>query len=479
MAGYAGRYNLKAFQEKEKPMMKKPMFLISSYTKEDMDMLLEDKKGLHHLMLKIDQDAEEYFLKWKENYHDSVINNKIKNDLFNNSIKKNCILLVKLLKLFYYNFCKNLTKKDIAPPVYSIWSTTFQCNATCFFCGYVKENKKRFPKPSNESALVTLDNIISNVSGIYFSGGEPLIHPKINEFIQMAFDGGMKPVILNTNGILIGPKMIDNEIQSGNKSLSCLDYLIVSVHSIDPNKINKVFRSSNGVYDALNQLRYIHILKRMQKILGFKLMINTVIREDNIDDIYKILEWAKKNDIYANFVPEMGREPLFNNKEYMKLANYILSQKRLGLRIFGDYIMLKKLLLGRDFSCYPSVRVHIQIDNNGEYSLVFPCIQKPRVYIPIKDIIEGNHILLEINNKTININLKNKSWWDIIKQLEKNDIKMACDQGSCYMAQNLSTELLFNNNRMIIYFFYEGILNFKRLLIRRMTVLDKIYGTSE
>jgi len=448
----------------------------SIYSKEKVDSLLErygqelKDNNLDGFLKKIDSDAEIYYQAWLDNYK------KVHKPFWKIRFKK----LLGFCKLVVFSFWNNtldrfIFRRNISYPTFTIWTMLNQCNARCFFChdgtpGVENNNyfNKKEPVPSEKVAWETLKNIKKNIPGIYFCGGEPLLFPGVERIIQKSGQSGMWPIFLNTNGFLIGQKLLNNEWETGNESLCSIDFLVISVHSLNPITDAKVFSTASGVYDTVNQLRYLYILKRLQKHLKFKLMTNTVIREDNLIDVEKILEWGEKNSIVMNFVPKfMGRTQrptVFNNTEYIKLAKKILRKKTQGVKVYGDYIMMKKLLLGKSFVCFPTNRIHLKPNQDGHYDIPMPCSGKLKVTLHLKDIIDEKEIQVKINDKKVTINTKGKSWLDIFKELEKKGLRMNCSKASCYLAQDLSTELIYKPERMIWFGLTEAVYSLRRLI---------------
>ena len=77
------------------------------------------------------------------------------------------------------------------------------CNLSCSFC----PGTSRAPKMMSQAELETvLDKLYGHVEYLYFHLlGEPLIHPELEAFLNLAHERGFK-VTLTTNGTLIDEK---------------------------------------------------------------------------------------------------------------------------------------------------------------------------------------------------------------------------------------------------------------------------------
>ena len=97
------------------------------------------------------------------------------------------------------------------------------CNMNCSFC----HGHKRSPRAmSPDEFSIILDKLTDKTKYIYYHlMGEPLVHPKLPEFIKMAFERGYKSII-TTNGTLLGSR--------GDELLSVgLHKVNLSLHSFE------------------------------------------------------------------------------------------------------------------------------------------------------------------------------------------------------------------------------------------------------
>ena len=102
--------------------------------------------------------------------------------------------------------------------------TTSICNLACSFCP-ATERQARFIKVEDFSKI--LDDIKPHTDYIYFHvKGEPLLHPKIDQLLDLSYEKGFK-VNITTNGTLIhkaAPKLL------GKPALRQMNF---SLHSFD------------------------------------------------------------------------------------------------------------------------------------------------------------------------------------------------------------------------------------------------------
>ena len=149
------------------------------------------------------------------------------------------------------------------------------CNLSCRFCPGTKRTKKAM---TEEEFSTLLPKIRPYADYLYFHlMGEPLLHPRLERFLEMAGEQGFK-VILTTNGTLLKSK------QEMLLSSPALHKLNISLHAFEANDLAVPFaqylndcfafgKASNGqklvVYRLWNQggedAQNVQILDTMRK----------------------------------------------------------------------------------------------------------------------------------------------------------------------------------------------------------------------
>ena len=102
------------------------------------------------------------------------------------------------------------------------------CNLSCRFCPGTKRAKKAL---TEEELAVLLPKIRPYTDYLYFHlMGEPLLHPKLERFLEMAGSHGFK-VILTTNGTLL------KRMQEMLLASSALHKINISLHAFEANDL--------------------------------------------------------------------------------------------------------------------------------------------------------------------------------------------------------------------------------------------------
>ena len=121
---------------------------------------------------------------------------------------------------------------------------TNSCNLNCSFCSKVEKNKRTMTK---EEFIHILSQIKPYTDNVYLHvKGEPLLHPNLIDFLQIAEDYNIK-VNLTTNGVLF-PKRVD-ELSQCN-SLKKINFSLHSENDI-PDYLENIFKSVEKLKDKI------------------------------------------------------------------------------------------------------------------------------------------------------------------------------------------------------------------------------------
>jgi MoaA/NifB/PqqE/SkfB family radical SAM enzyme len=128
------------------------------------------------------------------------------------------------------------------------FAITSACNARCGFCNFAVDKM-----PMDLRHHVTLEQAKQAASilaqnGIYFLiyvGGEPMLHPQLNEMIAHASSIGMAPMLV-TNGSLLTGERIDRLADAGLRSA------IISIDATEAEK-HEENRGLRGVCDRIRE----------------------------------------------------------------------------------------------------------------------------------------------------------------------------------------------------------------------------------
>jgi MoaA/NifB/PqqE/SkfB family radical SAM enzyme len=132
-----------------------------------------------------------------------------------------------------------------------------KCNIDC---GYCNEYDKVSPPVPVETMTERIDKLAElGTSVVAFSGGEPMLHPQLDDLIRRIRNHGMMAGLI-TNGYFLVEKRIKELNAAG------LDYLQISIDNVIPDEVSK---KSLKVLDAKLQLLSEHA--------DFQVNINSVL----------------------------------------------------------------------------------------------------------------------------------------------------------------------------------------------------------
>ncbi|MBN1523306.1 MAG: radical SAM protein [Spirochaetales bacterium] len=270
------------------------------------------------------------------------------------------------IKKFANNWLKiKIAKSSILDPLFGYYLVTKRCNFRCRYC-YAESNERiasTCPEDLNEQDTLKILKIMrKDVDNIYFSGGEPLLRKDIVDIVKACRTLNYHIVGLTTNGILLPRK---------HEIAEYLDYLTISLDTLDEKKNDMMC----GVKDGTSK-KIIEIIKEfaaMQKEKKFSLLINAVITEHNIPDIYDLMDFCFRYNIGLSVIGQMENlRPiafLRNNKEYFQLVETILDLNAKGYPIIGMPDFNRTMLTFQDHTCYPTLIPTVY--PNGD--LLYPC----------------------------------------------------------------------------------------------------------
>jgi MoaA/NifB/PqqE/SkfB family radical SAM enzyme len=105
-----------------------------------------------------------------------------------------------------------------------------RCNLSCAYCNEYDDFSKPVPVDVMRHRVELLGRLKTGV--ITLSGGEPLLHPELDQIIRFIRDTGALAGLI-TNGYLLMPDRIEQLNEAG------LDYLQISIDNVMPDEVSK------------------------------------------------------------------------------------------------------------------------------------------------------------------------------------------------------------------------------------------------
>lgn len=297
----------------------------------------------------------------------------------------------------------------IKKPVLCNYYVTYRCNASCYFCNIWEKPSPYISLEDVEANLKSLKKL--GVKVIDFTGGEPLLHQQLPEFLALAKSIGFITTI--TTNCLLYPK-------KARQLEGLVDMLHFSLDSIDQEKHDK----GRGVacYDFV--MRSIEIAKS----LGEKPDILFTVMPENINELDSVYEQISlANDLVLIINPIFEYDDIQNGNSFSKKElNYLSSfGKKKGVYLNEAFLTLRQNGGNQiDDPICKAASSSIVISPHNE--LMLPCYHLGIKNIPIKGDLDVLY-----NSKDV-------------KELIALEGKMPACQGctiNCYMQPSFSVSI--------------------------------------
>ena len=251
---------------------------------------------------------------------------------------------------------------------------TLKCNQNCKYCHrFLGINDLEF-----ENTRKIIENVAEDgIKNITFTGGEPLLYPKIIDLLKLAKENGIRSKII-TNGSILANNPEKREIYN------YLDSITISIDSTN-NDIND--KLGRGIEHAKNVKTVLESLKNVE----LKVNINTVVSRENLEHLEELGNFLKEYRINAwrifKFMPL--RETAKINEKQFEITN---AEFRINKPLFVSYPNIDKV----------EFREEEQMENN--YVLIMPngnvVITENNKDVTIGNILENNISVL-LNNRKV------------------------------------------------------------------------------
>jgi len=215
----------------------------------------------------------------------------------------------KLLK--YPERLKAISEDGLWHPINLQISPTEICNLNCSFCSVKNRGNLSLEIDEMKNAIIDFNNL--GLQSIEITGGgEPTLHPKINELIRFAYSLGLK-IGLITNGIAL-----DNVSQ---KNLDKLSWLRISLNGIDEDK-------TPNIPEIKGTLGFSYVWNEKSNILKLKYIYGLAMRH-NVEYVRVVpnclnIEEQKRLRTEVGFlVKELG----FEDKIFIQTKSYEIYPK--------------------------------------------------------------------------------------------------------------------------------------------------------
>ncbi len=252
---------------------------------------------------------------------------------------------------------------------------THRCNLDCVYCDKVDPKS---PQMETSAALRMLDELAElGTLSVCFDGGEPLVHPGIEQLVRRAKTHGMR-VSMSSNGMLLKRKP---------RVLDCVDVLKISIDG--PADVHDAGRGRGSFEKSIAGARF-------ALAAGCKVAIRMTLAAHNVGYFEDVIRYAKELGIQALFQPAIGNimngsdAPEAHSAEvasYRAAIDELMRLKRAGEPIGNESVCLEHLRHWPDPTPVDTCsggRVEVAIGPEGN---MYPCGRTGR-NLPAPNVFE-------------------------------------------------------------------------------------------
>ena len=298
---------------------------------------------------------------------------------------------------------------------------TGKCNLNCLHCFNAKDNEKLNTELSYQDIIGLLDQAKDiGIHAFTITGGEPLFHPRFMDIIKEIYKRDMYVFELNTNGLLITQKMLDEFKEIGCNPLMKISFDGISYHNI--------IRQNEKAEELT-----IKAIKLCIKN-GFAVKVQTQVNLNNIDTLLKTaklldsLGVSKMRLIRTTEAPRWEQNaPLATipiEEYYQLMLDFAKQYIALGLDMEIDIWQFIKL--------YPKKKAYKIVPilcNKDEYNIRIPMCKGNRGMIAVSssgEVVPCLQMSGYFMEKGISLaNFKEKPLKEIIAKSDYLDLAMA------------------------------------------------------
>lgn len=202
--------------------------------------------------------------------------------------------------------------------------TTNLCNLNCDFC---IKNRRKKEIMTIQNFKIILSKIKNYTNYIYLHIlGEPLLNPKLNEFILLASKEGFN-INITTNGYLIDKIKDNKNIRQVN----------ISLHSFDVKYNVELKKYLNNIFDSVEELI------KNDTYISLRLWVKNKYSEDIINEVnnYYKVNITKNNKIKENLFFNFEKQfiwPDLNNSYYNESGKCYGLTDHIGILVDGTIV---------------------------------------------------------------------------------------------------------------------------------------------
>lgn len=165
--------------------------------------------------------------------------------------------------------------------------TTTRCNLKCPMCLKQRHDAEFLEGDISAETFTALLPALPHLEALVLNGvGEPLLHPRLDDFIGLAKEKMDKSAWIGfqSNGLLIDKERAMSLVRAG------VDRVCISVDAVSPAIFTNI-RQGGELRNVEGALKMLHLAKKTYND-RLEIGVEFVLRRDNIDELAETIQWA-------------------------------------------------------------------------------------------------------------------------------------------------------------------------------------------
>lgn len=308
---------------------------------------------------------------------------------------------------------------------------TGKCNLNCLHCFNAKDNAPLNSELSYEQIVDILDQARAiGVHAFTLTGGEPLVHHRFLDIVKAIYDRDMMIFELNTNGLLLSQKILDEFKRLGCNPLIKISFDGVGYHNIirqHPKAEDMTIKAIKLCLD--NGFRVKAQVQVNRKNVDLMMDTAKMLNEMGVDEMRIIRtteapRWEKNSPNSSLSIEEYYETMLAFSQEYIASKMEMIVDIWQFVRLYPNHHMysLVPIACSKDefnirIPMCKGNRGMIAISSNGE---VVPCLQMSGWFLEHK-ISLGNVLKTPLKQLIKDSDYLNLAMAPLFKQIVEND----------------------------------------------------------
>jgi MoaA/NifB/PqqE/SkfB family radical SAM enzyme len=253
-------------------------------------------------------------------------------------------------------------------PLLAVHYLTYACGFRCPYCSdgaqqpYYSLRETPLDAAGN---LELLRRVRAHCSHLVLTGGEPLLHPEVDDILEGLLDMRFRSVVFTTNGL---------ELEAHLPALSrAVSELVVSLDTLDEIKADARYGAGLGIHRRILQGLQV---ARQWPGRHFRIVISAVATPENLDDLPELLHWCKTQGFRLAVCPQLvgvkAHSALVEDDRYRAIFDLLIREKRMGVDIHGTLEYLSRMRDLQLFKCRPLTLLATSPQGN----VFYPCLEK-------------------------------------------------------------------------------------------------------